>query len=60
MPTSANPILQIAASPALILVGDVGTEFEVAANVVHRGAIILPARATSAPTTSWNFLNTVG
>jgi hypothetical protein len=45
--------------PAFLLFAEQGAAFEVMANVIVANALIHPlARSTSAPTTSWNFLNT--
>lgn len=49
-----------AAVPAFMLAAEAVAKIEVTANVIHTGAAIFPARANAAPTTSWNFLNTVG
>jgi hypothetical protein len=47
-------------APALGVVSERTALVEVVANVVHAKATVVPPRATSAPTSSWNFLNTVG
>jgi len=48
------------AAPAFVSIAEPIARIEVMANVIIDGALIVPARATSAPATSWNFLNTVG
>ncbi len=46
--------------PAFMLIGETAARIEVAANIIHTTSAIVPARANTAPTTTWNFLNTVG
>jgi hypothetical protein len=47
-------------APAFVLIGARVGRFEVVGNVVRSTAVIQPARATAAPTTSWDFMNTEG
>ena len=47
-------------APAFSAQTDPGAPIEVMANVIHIHAKIVPARTVTAPTTDWNFLNTVG
>ena len=60
---TGNVLMQTGAQPqglvpAFLLFAEQGAAFEVMANVIVANALIFPARSTSAPTNSWNFLNT--
>ena len=47
-------------APALVVLAQQASLFEVVGNLARYGAVLLPARATTAAATSWDFLNAVG